>query len=171
MSFAPRRIEVTCFLALSLAVPNVAVAAEPVKVTVCQLIKKPERFAGQMVSVRGYILLEYHGMAICSEECVGCIRVVEPQDVSPKPEFDLERDSAYEEFDRLSVDVGLVKRLLGEATLRVTLVGRFDSIYEMRNGKRVRVAEGLGLRRVPRRLVLQKVTDVVVCKKPGVPKQ
>ena len=154
------------YLALFLALPGVGSAAEPAKVTVCQLVEKPERVAGEMVSARGYILQEYHGTAICSEDCRGCIRIVEPQDVSPKPEFDLERDSAYEEFDRLAIELGLF-----EGALRATLVGRFDSIYEMRNGKRVRVAEGLGLRRVPRRLVLQKVTDVVVCKKPGVPKQ
>jgi len=171
MSCAQCRSRARWFLALSLALPSVASGAEPAKVTVCQLVEKPERFAQKMVSVRGEIVQEHHGLGICSEDCRGCIQIVEPEDVSPKPEFELERDSLYEEFDRLSMDVGLVQRLLGKATLQATLVGRFDSIYEMRNGKRVRVAEGLGRRRVPRRLVLQRVTDLVVCEKREAQKQ
>jgi len=107
--------------------PTPKVQAAEENLTACQLLRKPEQWSARMLRVNGYVLRTHNGLMLCADGWDGCIEIVEPQDIKPQPKFNLEKDSNYDEFERLSFDVALVKELLGKTRLSVIMQGRFDS--------------------------------------------
>ncbi len=134
----------------------------PVKVTMCDLYTDPQKYAGKMIEVRATIRnrdlrIEQPTFApqpSCAAPGYMTIGLELPQNVSPKPDFDLIRDESFQKYTE-----ALQKPLRVEATLE----GRFDPAFIWRNHKRERVGEGEGYGKKHSedgRLVLHKVSDV-----------
>jgi len=78
-----------------------------------------------------------------------------PQDVKPKPDFDLIRDDSFFAFRDLERQPPWIE---------ATVEGRFDPVFIRRNNRRVRVGEGEGFgpqRNWDARVVLHRVSDVI----------
>jgi hypothetical protein len=135
----------------------------PLKVTICDLYNDPQKYAGKMIEVRatiaGYRDPKLEQPAFAPQEPCGAsgymsIGLELPQNVRPKPEFDLIRDEAFQKYAE-----ALQKPIRIEATLE----GRFDPTFIWKNHKRERVGEGEGYGKKHSedgRLVLHKVSDV-----------
>jgi hypothetical protein len=136
----------------------------PLKVTMCDLYKNPQKYAGQMIEVRSTIVgyrdptLErpaFSPQEPCSASGYMIIALELPQDVKPKPGFDLIRDSSFQKYEE-----GLQKPMRIEATLE----GRFDPVFVWQNQKRERVGEGNGYGKKhdhDGRIVLLRLSDVL----------
>jgi hypothetical protein len=134
----------------------------PLKVTMCDLYTDPQKYAGKMIEVRATIgnrdlRIERPTFAPqdpCAASGYMAIGLELPQNVRPKPEFDLLRDESFQKYSD-----ALQKPMRIEATLE----GRFDPTFIWRNHKRERVGEGEGYGKKHSedgRLVLHKVSDV-----------
>jgi hypothetical protein len=131
------------------------------KVALCDLYKNPEQYAGKMVQVRATIV--GHGDPALEEAVFTrqdpcgaymSIALEFPQKVTPKPNFDLEKDSSFQKYED-AVQKGM--------RIEATLDGRFDPVFTWKDRKRVRVGEGAGYGKkhsADARLVLQKMSDV-----------
>jgi hypothetical protein len=78
-----------------------------------------------------------------------------PHNVTPKPDFDLERDDSFKDYQNA---------LKKPTRIEATLEGRFDPVFVWRNRQRVRVGEGKGYGKkhfADGRLVLHRMSDVV----------
>jgi len=151
---------------LALAAHN-ADSTNDVSVDFCRLLTTPERFTGKVVSVRAYVVKYRHGIILHAKDCNGgmFLELRAELDVAPKRKVALEKDSEYEKFDNA---LFIFKEGTTELRNRIeaTFEGRFDSVYELKNGKRVRVSPGYGPNSLfPSRLVLYKVSDVAVSEK------
>ena len=78
----------------------------PLKVSVCDLYKSPEKYSGKIVEFRatvsGYRDPSVEQPAFTRQEpCSGYMSIALefPQNVQPKPAFDLERDSAFQKYE------------------------------------------------------------------------
>ena len=139
--------------------------AVPLKVTVCDLYKEPQKYAGKMVEVRATIVghreptLEepaFLRQERCSASGYLIIALELPQSVRPKPDFDLERDSSFQKYE---------EALRKPNRIEATLEGRFDPVFVWQNQKRVRVGEGEGFGKkhsADARLVLRRMSQVEV---------
>jgi hypothetical protein len=135
----------------------------PLKVTMCDLYKNPQMYAGQMIEVRSTIvgyrdpILErpaFSPQEPCSASGYMIIALELPQDVKPKPGFDLIRDLSFQKYEE-----SLKKPMRIEATLE----GRFDPVFIWQNQKRERVGNGDGYGKKhdhDGRIVLRKLSDV-----------
>jgi hypothetical protein len=135
--------------------------SEPVKTTLCELYQNPEQYQGRIVSVRGTIagyretLVDSPASSAqppCSAYMTILLDVTE--NVSPKPNFELEKDAVYGEYEDAQAK-GL--------RIEVTLEGRFDPVFTWKERKRIRVAEGEGFGRkhaADARIVLRRMTDL-----------
>jgi len=130
--------------------------------TVDQLINDSSRYASRIVDVRGEIVMDYHGPTLCDENGTPCFFVVLPENLNPKPDFEIQKDHLYGEYERLSSKIGLVQKKLGKAKLLVTLRGRFDNYILLSNGKEVIVQNAKEESAVRRRFVLQRVLKLDV---------
>jgi hypothetical protein len=110
-----------------------------------------------MVDVRGEVVMDYHGRTLCDQKGTPCFFVVLPEDIAPKPDFKLEKDRQYEEYERLSIEIGSVQRSLGKAKLFATLRGRFDVLDLLSNGSKVIAQHPKKGSLVEVRFVLRKV--------------
>ena len=136
---------------------------EPLKTTMCDLYKDPQMYAGKVIEVRativGYRAPEITQPAFLPQEpCLasGYMRIALelPQNVQPKPAFDLVSDESFQKYQ-----AALQKPMRVEATLE----GRFDPAFIWENHKRVRIGEGKGYGKnhsADGRLVLRKMSDV-----------
>jgi hypothetical protein len=78
-----------------------------------------------------------------------------PQDVNPKPDFDLIRDESFFAFQNLNKQPPWIE---------ATVEGRFDPVFIWRNNHRVKIGEGVGFgpqNNVDARVVLHRVSDVI----------
>jgi len=129
----------------------------PLKVTLCDLYKEPQRFSGKMVQVRGSItghkepeLQDFSGQASCSGYFT--ILLVLPADVNPAPGFRLEVNSSFQKYQQA---------LHESARIEATMEGRFDSVLDMRDEKLVRGGNPYGKKHLADgRLVLHRMTDI-----------
>jgi len=138
-------------------------AGAPLKVTICDLYNEPQKYKGKMIEVRatitGYRNPKLEQPAFAPQEPCGAsgymtIGLELPQNVRPRPEFDLIRDESFQKYAE-----ALQESMRIEATLR----GRFDPTFIWRNRKRERVGEGEGYGKNHAddgRLVLYKMSDV-----------
>jgi hypothetical protein len=134
----------------------------PLKVTMCNLYVDPQKYAGKMIEVRATtrnldLRLErptFEPQEPCATSGYMTIGLEFPQDVKPRPEFDLIRDESFEKYSH-----ALQKLMRVEATFE----GRFDPVFIWRNHKRERVGEGEGYGKKHSedgRIVLHRVSDV-----------
>ena len=138
-----------------------------VSVDFCRLKTTPERFTGKVVSVRAYVVKYRHGILLHSNDCDGSVflELRAELDVPPKRQVALMKDSEYEKFYNA---LFIFKEGTTELRDRIeaTFEGRFDSVYGIKNDKRVRVSPGYGQNSLfASRLVLYKVSDVAVSEK------
>jgi hypothetical protein len=133
----------------------------PVKVSYCDLVTRPEQFAGKMVEVRATIV-GYRAPSVemptfsPQEPCSAYLNIALefPNDLASKP-FDPVRDATYQEYQQ-----GLQKPMRIEATLE----GRFELVFVWKDRKRVKFGEGRGFGKkhsADARLVLRRMSDVV----------
>ena len=138
-----------------------------ISVDFCRLLTTPERFTGKVVSVRAHVVKYRHGIILHSKDCNGgmFLELGAKLDVAPKREVALMKDSEYEKFDKaLFIFKDGTTQLRNQ--IEATFEGRFDSIYGIKNEKRVRVSPGYGQNSLfASRLVLYKVSDVTVSEK------
>jgi hypothetical protein len=158
-----RSLCVAVVLSGSLARAQSQSEGAPLKVTICDLYNDPQKYAGKMIEVRATIAgyrdpkLEqpaFAPQAPCAASGYMTIGLELPQNVRPKPEFDLIRDESFQKYAE-----ALQKPMRIEATLE----GRFDPTFIWRNRKRERVGEGEGYGKKHAedgRLVLYKMSDV-----------
>lgn len=133
--------------------------SQPFKVTFCELYQEPQKYAGKMVEVRAAVSgyrnptldeAAYHPP--CTSYM--SIRLEFPENVKPKPGFDLQRDQSFQEFE-VSWRRGM--------RVTATFEGRFDPVFTWKNHKRIRVGEGKGFgskHSDDGRIVLHRVSDV-----------
>jgi hypothetical protein len=94
-------------------------------ITVEELVTNHSKYATEFVDVRGELILEFHGNVLQDEsECCGFF-VIPPEAVTPEPDFKLVRDSMYQRYEKLMIEVGSVQRRLGKAKLIGTLRGKY----------------------------------------------
>jgi len=133
----------------------------------CELYEHPEQYSGKMVKVRGGSLGAELGIsnAIFGGPVKTCkaflnIIVLFPWHLSPAPNFDLVRDESLKKLED-AVNSRVMR-------IDATYEGRFDLLFAMRGGKRIKLATGKAER--PRigkmsfydaRIVLHQVSDVV----------
>ncbi len=117
--------------------------------TVGDLINNPSKYASKIVVVRGELIPDYHGKALCDKKVRPCVYITNtPDSIYPKPNFEVEKDSLYWDYERL-----VMEQLGGRNTeLILTLRGRFDIPPKGSNSLK--------------ELVLQKVIALEVRKKP-----
>ena len=134
------------------------------KVRLCDLYEEPQAYAGKLISVRATIVgrddptLEEQAFSK-QEPCSGVVYmtiVMElPKNVTPKPNFELQRNDSFKEY---------LKALKKPARIEATLEGRFDPIFVWRDRQRIRVGQGRGYGKkysADARLVLRRMSDVV----------
>jgi len=151
------------FLSISSSADQAASTTQGnIVMTVDHLINNASKYASKIVDVRGEIIMDYHGRTLCDAKGAPCLFVILPEDVVPKPDFELEKDHMYEEYERLSSEIGLVQKKLGKAELFATLRGRFDIFTLLPNGKEVIAQNAKKGSLVRCRFVLQKVLKIDV---------
>jgi hypothetical protein len=98
--------------------------------TVDQLVESVGKYASEIVDVRGEVILDYHGTTLCDLKGTSGFLIFLPEYIEPKPDFELVKDKMYEDFERLSIEIGSVQKQLGKAKLLATLRGRYDIIQD-----------------------------------------
>ena len=135
---------------LLLITASVGQGKDPTVMSVCNLLQSPESFSGKIVRVSGDVLSP-RALQVYDADC-GRISIVytEDPDLKPKPRFKTVRDRNFDEFES---NLGVLippppeRRTGANCTpgrLTITVEGRFDSSYAMRNGRRVQVLPGFG---------------------------
>jgi hypothetical protein len=137
-------------------------AQDNVVLTVDHLINESSKHASRIVDVRGEIVMDYHGPTLCDENGTPCFFVILPENIVPVPDFELQKDHLYEEYERLSSEIGLVQKKLGKAKLLVTLRGRFDNYVLLPSGRTVIVQNPKEETPARCRFVLQRVLKIDV---------
>jgi hypothetical protein len=139
---------------------TVIAETEPLKTTVCELLAKPEQFSGKLVVFQAD-LINPRRIALKDGNCERILLTFpNDPDTKPKPKFKLVQDESYK---RLMASVGVLVPMPPQKPGRITATfeGRFDSVFILRNGKKVqRDPRSLRLAADEVRLVLRKVSDV-----------
>jgi hypothetical protein len=94
-------------------------------ITVEELVTNDSKYATKFVDVRGETVLDYHGPVLQEEDGSLGVFVVSPERVNPKPDFELVRDSMFQKYENLVIEIGSVQKTLGKATLIGTLRGKY----------------------------------------------
>jgi hypothetical protein len=150
---------------LLLLVAEVGRAQNFVKADICDLLKSPEQYSGQLVSVRAEIT-EVRNVRLADPKHHACGQIPwafpEDREVKPRPNFAIVQDENYKAL-MSGMGVLVPKPPRARGTVTATLEGRFDSIYRTRNGRRTKIADGFGhLGLAESRFVLHRVTQVDV---------
>jgi len=162
-------ITITAVLLVTVSALNQQSAVQPhvipessVRVTLCDMFKDPQQYAGKLVEFRAAVIgTKLQDMWLEEAQSLpgGCdayMRIVAafPAEVTPNPPFVFQRDATFDEF-RSAIP-----------TMRVyaTFTGRFDPVFVWRDQKRIRIAEGNGYGKKHNydgRVVLLRITDVL----------
>ena len=141
--------------------------SEPVTVTVCELLAHPEQYSGKQVIIRAMVITTRR-MAITLSDCVKVLLVF-PSDpeAKPKPQFHLVEDENFNKLNNAQREL-VPQRRETAGRITATFEGRFDSVFVMRKGRKVkRDPRSIRLAADEVRLVLHRVSDVEV--KPASP--
>lgn len=155
------RIVVTLVVAIMMGSPVSAEPAKPVKTSVCDLVKHSEKFAGKFVELRAELILARGALMLTEPGCTN-IPFVEPseEDVKPKPAFQLVEDENWRKLES-SLSFLVPSPTGGIGRIFATIEGRFDWAFQLRRGRRVRVAQGYGHAALfDSRLVVHRVSAV-----------
>jgi hypothetical protein len=157
---------------------SLAPADEPIKTTVCQLVKAPEIFKGKMLSIRGRVFIAFEDFRLDARQCAGNKlgdvwleygRGPKRQpttwccgDMVPRDPLQVVQNQDFKKFhDHLTAQSG--RRYLYEVT--ATLTGRFDAVETVTcpDGKhQCPKQSGFGhFGMSSSRLVIESVSDVV----------
>jgi hypothetical protein len=135
---------------------------DPTKVTVCELLSKPEGFSGKQVTFQA-TQMNSRRKILVDGDC-GRVLLVFPGDeeVRPKAKFQLLEDDSFKKFmDAQSELLPMPPKKPGRIT--ATFEGRFDSVFTLRNGRKVKGdPRSIRLAADEVRLVLRRVSDVKV---------
>jgi hypothetical protein len=132
---------------------------EPLKATFCELYEHPQKYAGKMVEVHAAVYGNRDptvDQAGPHEPCSAhmTIGLQFPQDVKPKPAFDLQHDESFQKFED-----GWRKGMRTIARIQ----GRFDPVFVWKDHQKVRIGQGDGFGQKhsnDARIVLYRVSDV-----------
>ena len=115
-------------------------AADPVKVSICEVSASPDEFAGQMVSIRGWVSRGKQLTLLDVAPSKGChndmLTIVLPKDVRPTPEFALQSDASFHQFE---------KALSERTRIEGTFQGRFERLNRGRKSMRLILQRALDL--------------------------
>jgi hypothetical protein len=153
-------------VALCLAIPPAVAFGQvdgtgPIKTTLCDLRQNAQSYAEKIVEVRGRIAFDELWVEDPSIHAADCpaymhIMLAFPIDVKPTPDFGLDRDVSFRQFDEarqrhMAVDV--------------TIEGRFDPVFVWRTGQRTKVGDSGGYagERADEdgRIVVRRISDAV----------
>jgi hypothetical protein len=149
----------------------------PIKTTLCDLVKKPERFNGKMVQVRAVVVTGFEASLLRDESCSADIWLAAGFPVNltqpgggrkpSRPPITLKKDSDYQKMAEF-----LSKNYTNSDnkpcmycplyTVTVNAAGRFDHIDKLNTDPKDRRYVGFGhMNGYESQLVLQSVSDVV----------
>jgi hypothetical protein len=101
-----------------------------VVLTVDQLVDSAGKYASKIVDVRGEVIMDYHGPTLVDLEGKCGFFIFLPENIDPKPGFELVKDKMYEEYERLSYKPGGSLRQPEDGKLIATIRGRYDLLQE-----------------------------------------
>jgi hypothetical protein len=148
-------------LLLPLAAPDSGAAAE--RVSLCDLAQHPEQYNGKMIEVRASVASDELSIDDF-EQKPGCsawmgVLVVLPDQLKPKPGFDVIRDDAFNQF---------FEALHNGMNVQATFRGKFDAMYTWKDKKQVWIGndqesqKGFGKKgQYGGRITLQSVSDIL----------
>ena len=130
--------------------------------SVDQVRGNPE-YISKIVDIRGEVIVEYHGTALCGQEETLCFFI--------DPVSELEEDYLYEIYDKLAGEIGLVQKKLGKAKLFATLRGRPEYYIYSDDGEEeiIKSFEEDDDRLIRVRFVLHKVLELDIRSGSGKP--
>lgn len=112
----------------------------PIRVTMCDLYKNPNAYAGRMVEFRAFAMgrkiknlwLDDFAPPQGCDAYMTVVAVV-PKDIIPKPSFELREDALWQKF--LSS--------IGSMRVEATFVGLFQPYFVWRDQRRIQVSEAV----------------------------
>jgi hypothetical protein len=99
------------------------------------VISHADKYASQMVIVRGEVVQSYHGSILEDLKTHKGFFIYEPDYIDPEPDFKLERDNTYLEYERLRIEIGNRYTRTEKVKLIATLRGRYDLFISEPDGK------------------------------------
>jgi hypothetical protein len=150
------------FLFLCCACKMFGVSPAGPVITVEELVTNHSKYATQFVDVRGEIVWDFHGPTLCDLNGSFGVFVIPPENINPKPDFELARDSMFQKYERLAMEIGSVQRTLGKAKLFGTLRGKYYLVTGSLHGTVDIYQKPDPLTQPQHRFVLQKVLDLQV---------
>ena len=143
------RLLIPVVLSVVLRCSSAAQVEEPLRVDPCNVTQQAEKFAGKVIEVRAVQIKLKRGEWGLRVDCWPLVLLVLPKDVSPTPDFSLQKTPAF--------DMLLAART-ERVSLTATFVGRFDwsgsGAPKGRNKLRL-----FGKSKMSARFVLQRVSD------------
>jgi hypothetical protein len=146
---------------------------EPIKTTLCELLKEPERFNGKMVQFRAVVFYGFEASLLRDDSCSAevwlaagfAINMTLPGGVQKpsSPPIVLKKDSDYQKMSEyLSKSYTNSEHQTGPLyTVTVNAIGRFEHVNKRKTTPEERRYTGFGHMRVyESQLVLQSVSDV-----------
>jgi hypothetical protein len=133
-------------------------------ITVEELVTNHSKYATQFVDVRGEIVWDYHGPTLCEPNGSFGIFVIPPESINPKPDFELIRDSLFQQYESLAMEIGSLQRTLGKAKLFGTFRGKYYLVTGSLHGTVDVYQKPDPLTQPQHRFVLHKVLDLQVQK-------
>jgi hypothetical protein len=130
------------------------------------VISHADQYASQMIVVRGEAVDDYHGPILEDLKTHKGFFIYKPDHIDPEPDFKLERDNTYLEYERLRIEIGNRYTRLEKARLIATLRGRYDLFILEPDGKVtiIRHPKKDEERLVRHRFVLQEVIKLEIQK-------
>ena len=124
-----------------------------------ELAAAPETFAGKIVSVRSQVIFGRGPFILTGGDYR--IELVQPGNsgVKPKPRFNFVEDANWKKLQDLLYPSPNMK----PQQVFASVEGRFDTVYALRKGKRVRVKDGFGhMGLYDYRIVLRSIEKIEV---------
>ncbi len=147
------------FLLWVLLLASSSIAQVP-RAGVCEITRKPVLYSGRVLSVRAYVIVDYHGVFLADPRCKKTLPLILPEGSGRPDELPLRADEAYKQFDAVLQEYG-PGGARSRGKLEATFEGRFDYVFQLKDGKRVRVVDGFGPTRTMRwQFVLNRVSNV-----------
>ena len=138
----------SCLLLVCLA--SCACIAQTPVTALCTLTSNAAAYSGKTVSVKAYVVVDYHGTFLADQRCKKMIPLVLPEGSDRLPRISLVEDEAYKHFDELVHDYrpGTTQP---KGRVEAQFEGRFELLSQQSDSRLARW-----------QLVLQRVSSVRV---------
>lgn len=156
---------VSCLISLVLfhcACQNSGGSSNHQVITLEELVSNHSKYATQFVDVRGEIVSDYHGPALCSENERLRVFVISPERINPKPDFELMRDDMFQKYEKLAIEIGSIQKALGKEKLIGTLRGKYYLVTGSLHGMVDIYQKPDPFIQPQHRFVLQRILDLQV---------